>query len=86
MLWAPVFLAGLFLFTVGVSLILAALYVQFRDVKYVVPFLIQLGLFVTPVIYPASFIPRRFQTLIALNPLAGIIEGFRACLVRGITA
>ena len=83
LLWAPVFLAGLFLFTVGVSLILAALNVQFRDVKYVVPFLIQLGLFVTPVIYPISFLPRRFQTLVVLNPLSGIIEGFRACLFAG---
>jgi ABC-type polysaccharide/polyol phosphate export permease len=47
------------------------------------PFLIQLGLFVTPVIYPTSFVPRRFQTLVALNPLSGIVEGFRACLFAG---
>jgi len=83
LLWAPVFLAGLFLFTVGVSLILAALNVRFRDVKYVIPFLIQLGLFVIPVIYPTSFVPRRFQTLVALNPLWGIIEGFRTSLFAG---
>ena len=75
LLWAPVFLAGLFLFTVGVSLILAALNVRFRDVKYVIPFLIQLGLFVIPAIYPTSFIPRRFQTLVALNPLWGSLRG-----------
>lgn len=84
LLWAPVFLAGLFSFTVGVSLILSALNVRFRDVKYVVPFMIQLGLFVTPVIYSMSFVPKRFQTLVALNPLTGIIEGFRMRL-RGIT-
>jgi lipopolysaccharide transport system permease protein len=83
LLWAPVFLTGLFSFTVGVSLILAALNVRFRDVKYVIPFVIQLGLFVTPVIYPTSFIPRRFQILVALNPLSGIIEGFRASLFPG---
>jgi lipopolysaccharide transport system permease protein len=81
--WAPVFLGGLLLFTIGVSLILAAMSVRYRDIKYAIPFAIQLGLFVTPVIYPMAFIPRRFQTLAALNPLSGIVEGFRACLLGG---
>jgi lipopolysaccharide transport system permease protein len=80
MLWAPVFLLGLILLTLGSSLLLSALVVRFRDVKYAVPFLIQLGLFITPVIYPMSLIPRRFQALAALNPLSGIVEGFRASL------
>ena len=83
LLWAPVFLTSLILVTLGVSLLLAAMNVRFRDIRYALPFLIQLGLFVTPVIYPMTFIPRRFQTLAALNPLAGIIEGFRACLFGG---
>jgi lipopolysaccharide transport system permease protein len=59
---------------------LAALNVRYRDVKYTIPFLIQLGLFVTPVIYPKTLMPHRMQPFLALNPLAGIIEGFRACL------
>jgi len=80
LLWAPVFLASLILLTVGTGLLLAALNVWYRDVKYAVPFLIQMGLFVTPVIYPMTFLPQRFQLLMALNPLAGIVEGFRACL------
>ncbi len=83
LLWAPVLLLGLILFTTGTSLILSALIVRFRDVKYTVPFVIQLGLFITPVIYPTSLIPRRFQALAALNPLAGIVDGFRACLFPG---
>jgi lipopolysaccharide transport system permease protein len=83
LLWAPVFLASLILLTVGVGLILAALNVWYRDIKYTIPLLIQLWLFVTPVIYPTTFIPKRFQTLMALNPLAGIVEGFRACLFPG---
>jgi lipopolysaccharide transport system permease protein len=83
LLWAPVFLASLILLTVGVGLILAALNVRYRDIKYTIPLLIQLWLFVTPVIYPTTFIPKRFQTLLALNPLSGIIEGFRACLFPG---
>jgi lipopolysaccharide transport system permease protein len=82
-LMAPVFLAGLVFFTLGASLFLASLNVWYRDIKYVVPFLIQTGLFVTPVIYPTTFLPERLQTLMALNPLAGIIEGFRACLISG---
>ena len=60
---------------------LAALNVRYRDVKYTIPFLIQLGLFVTPVIYPKTLMPQRVQQLLVLNPLAGIIEGFRACLL-----
>jgi homopolymeric O-antigen transport system permease protein len=79
----PVFVAGLVLFTLGASLILASLNVWYRDIKYVMPFLIQMWLFVTPVIYPVSFLPRNLQALMALNPLAGIIEGFRACLFPG---
>jgi lipopolysaccharide transport system permease protein len=85
LLLAPVFLVGLILLTLGTSLLLAALVVRFRDMKYTVPFLIQLGLFVTPVIYPMSVIPRRYQTLAALNPLSGIIEGFRASLFSATT-
>lgn len=80
---APVFLAGLFLVTLGVSLILAALSVRYRDVKYTIPFMIQLGLFMTPVIYPITLIPDRFRVLAALNPLSGIVEGFRASLFPG---
>ena len=81
---APVFLVGLLLFTVGVSLILAALNVRFRDIKYTIPFMVQLGLFVTPVIYPATIIPERFRPLAALNPLWGIIEGFRPSLFPAV--
>jgi lipopolysaccharide transport system permease protein len=80
LLLAPVFILAMVLFTLGVSLILASLNVRFRDVKYTVPFMLQLGLFVTPIIYPATMIPKRFQALAALNPMWGIIDGFRASL------
>jgi lipopolysaccharide transport system permease protein len=76
LLW-PVLLAPLFLFTIGVSMILASLNVRYRDIKYALPFMIQLWLFVTPVIYPTSIIPERFRFLAALNPLTGIIDAFR---------
>lgn len=67
--------------TFGLGMLLSALNVKYRDVKYVVPFLIQLLLFITPIIYPASLVPDSFQLLVSLNPLTGIIEAFRAtCL------
>jgi lipopolysaccharide transport system permease protein len=82
-LWAPVFLAGLILLSLGAGFILSALNVRFRDVKYATPFLIQLWLFVTPIIYPTTIIPERYKPLAALNPLAGIVEGFRAAMFPG---
>jgi lipopolysaccharide transport system permease protein len=80
LLWVPL-IALLFLLALGVSMILAALNVKYRDVKYTLPFLVQLWLFVTPVIYPVSMIPERYRPFVALNPLSGIIDAFRASLV-----
>ena len=71
----------MWMFTVGVSMGLAALNVRYRDVKYAIPFMLQLGLFVTPVIYPNTLVPSRLQPVLALNPMAGLIEGFRACVL-----
>ena len=80
MLLAPVFVAQTALLVMGAGMLLAALNVRFRDVKYTLPFVTQLGLFVTPIIYPMSFLPHRFQGWLALNPMTGIVEGFRSCL------
>jgi lipopolysaccharide transport system permease protein len=82
LLLIPVFLFALILLATGVSLFLAALHVRYRDVKYVLPFLIQLWLFATPVIYPVSLVPEQFRPLFALNPLAGIIDGFHSCILH----
>jgi lipopolysaccharide transport system permease protein len=79
--WLPVFLLGAILAAAGVGLILSALNVSFRDVKYAVPFMVQMGLFVTPVIYPAHYIPQRWQILMGLNPMAGVVIGFRHALL-----
>lgn len=65
----------------GVGTWLAALNVQFRDVRYTLPFLTQLWLLATPVVYPSSAIPEPWRTLVALNPMAGAIEGFRWALI-----
>lgn len=65
----------------GVGCWLAALNIQYRDVKYVTPFLVQVWMYASPVVYPMSMVPERYRALYALNPLAGIIEGFRAALL-----
>jgi lipopolysaccharide transport system permease protein len=80
LLW-PILVVLLLALSLSVSLILAAINIKYRDVKYVVPFAIQFLLFATPVIYPISMIPERYQLILALNPLSGIIETFRASLI-----
>jgi lipopolysaccharide transport system permease protein len=83
----PLFLLLAFATALGVGMWLAALNVQYRDVKYVVPFFIQLWLFVTPVIYPASRVTTKLAELglptwiYGLNPMAGVVEGFRWSLL-----
>jgi lipopolysaccharide transport system permease protein len=77
----PVFILAAFLSASGIGLVFSAFNVSFRDVKYAVPFLIQMGIFVTPVIYPIRYIPARWQTLIGLNPMTGVVLGFRSALL-----
>jgi lipopolysaccharide transport system permease protein len=77
----PIFVVAAFLAAGGVGLVLSALNVNFRDVKYAVPFLIQMGLFVTPVIYPARYVPKRWTWILAINPMSGVVLGFRRCLL-----
>jgi lipopolysaccharide transport system permease protein len=81
LLWLPVFVLGTFVAAAGVGLLLSALNVQFRDIKYVVPFLVQAGMFVTPVIYPAASVPEKYQIWLGLNPMAGMVEGFRFAIL-----
>jgi lipopolysaccharide transport system permease protein len=77
----PVLVGLTFLCAVGVGLWLSALNVQYRDIRYVIPFLIQLWMFVSPVIYPVSLVSEKYQWLLALNPMGGIIKAFRASLL-----
>jgi lipopolysaccharide transport system permease protein len=70
-----------FLCAVGVGLWLSALNVQYRDIRYVIPFLIQLWMFVSPVIYPVSIVNEKYQWLLALNPMGGVIRAYRASLL-----
>ena len=79
-MFVPLFVISLMVLALGISMLLAAINVRYRDVKYALPFLIQIWLFVTPIIYPVTFLPAKYQKVLALNPLAGIVEGLRACL------
>ena len=69
-----------------VSLWLSAMNVQFRDVHYTIPFLTQAWLFITPIAYPSSLLPEPWRTLYGLNPMAGVVEGFRWALLGTDTA
>jgi lipopolysaccharide transport system permease protein len=66
--------------TVSMSLLLAALNVRFRDVKFIIPFLLQVWLFISPIFYPSDWIPEKWRYVFALNPVTGCIDGFRHIL------
>ena len=76
-LWLPAFLVLAVATALGVGLWLSALNAIYRDVRYVVPFLVQFWMFASPVAYPASLVPAKWRWLYGLNPMAGVIEGFR---------
>ena len=79
--WLPLFLLLASVTSLGVGLWLSALNVQFRDVRYVVPFLTQFWMFATPIAYPSSLLPGPWRTVYALNPMVGVVEGFRWSLL-----
>ena len=79
----PFMLALMSLFTLGLGVLVSCLNVKYRDVGVALPVLIQLWMFVSPVIYPLSLVPQSWRGLYFLNPLTGIIEGFRSALFGG---
>jgi lipopolysaccharide transport system permease protein len=85
-LWLPLFLLLTLSTSLGVGLWLSSLNVRFRDVRYVVPFLIQFWMFATPIAYPSSLLAEPWRTLYGLNPMAGVVEGFRWALLGTKTA
>jgi lipopolysaccharide transport system permease protein len=82
-LWVGPLLIIQLILTSGVTLLGAALIVFFRDVRFVIPLLIQIWMYASPVIYPATLVPPQWQTLYFLNPMAGIIDGYRRVLTQG---
>ena len=81
LLTLPLFLMLALLTALAVGLWVSALNVRYRDVTYTIPFLIQVWMFASPVIYPVSMIPEKYRSLYSLNPMAGVIEGFRWALL-----
>lgn len=85
-IWTPLLLALAFVTSLGVGLWMSALNVKYRDVRYVVPFLVQIWLFSTPVAYPSSLLHEPWRTIYGLNPMVGVVEGFRWALLGANTA
>ena len=85
LLLSPLVVLVTMLVTIGVSMVLAAANVRYRDVRHAVPFLIQIWMFATPIIYPASMVPQAVRPILALNPCWGMVSAFRACLFPGVS-
>jgi lipopolysaccharide transport system permease protein len=83
LLFLPLFVLLSFACAFGVGLWLAALNVKYRDFRYVIPFVVQFGLYISPVGFSTSMIPQKWRLLYSLNPVVGIIDGFRWSLLRG---
>jgi lipopolysaccharide transport system permease protein len=84
--WLPFFLLLAFVCSLGIGLLLSAVNLKYRDVRYAVPFLVQLWLFITPIAYPSSLLHEPWRSVYGLNPMVGVVEGFRWALLGTSTA
>jgi lipopolysaccharide transport system permease protein len=84
-LWLPAFLLLALATALGVGLWLSALNVEYRDVRYVAPFIVQFWMFATPIAYPSTLLSEPWRTIYGLNPMAGVVEGFRWALLGAKT-
>jgi lipopolysaccharide transport system permease protein len=80
-IWLPVFLLLALVTSLGTGFWFSAMNAQFRDIRYIVPFIIQAWMFLTPIAYPSSMIPQPWRTIYGINPMAGVVEGFRWALL-----
>lgn len=85
-IWLPFFLMLAFITSLGASLWLSAMYVKYRDVRHIIPFLTQIWLFATPIAYPSSLLSEPWRTMYGINPMVGVVEGFRWALLGAQTA
>jgi lipopolysaccharide transport system permease protein len=81
LLAAPVLLAAVVFSALGIGTLLSALTVSYRDFTHITPFLLQIWMYITPVVFPVSLVPQHWQWLLYLNPLTGLVEGFRAAFL-----
>lgn len=82
-IFSPLFIFLNIVASLAVGIWLSALTIRYRDFQHVVPFIVQFGLYATPVAYPARLVPEKYQLIYNLNPMAGVIQGFRWCLFGG---
>jgi len=80
-LFVPFLVILMMLTASGVGMFLAALNAKYRDIRYTIPFIVQLWMFASPIVYPASMVPEKYRLIYALNPMVGVIEGFRSALL-----
>ena len=81
----PLLVILMILVASGIGTFLAALNAKYRDIRYTIPFLVQFWMFASPIVYPASMIPEKYHLIYALNPMVGIIEGFRSVLLGTVS-
>jgi len=79
----PLFVAMAFLASLGPGLLVTSLNVKYRDFRYIIPFLVQFGLYVCPVGFSSSIVPEKWRLLYSINPMVGVIDGFRWCILGG---
>lgn len=84
-LYLPFFIAMGLLGSLGLGVLIAGLNVKYRDFRYIIPFIVQLGLYVSPVGFSSTIIPAEWRLIYSLNPMVGVIDGFRWCLLGGQT-
>lgn len=82
-LFIPLFVILTFVIALGLGLFFATMNVKYRDIRYIVPMILQFGLYLSPVGYASSIIPAKIRLIYSLNPMVGIIEGFRWCIIPG---
>lgn len=83
MLFLPFFFILTFLASFGFGLLMSTLNLKYRDFRYIVPFVVQFGMYISPVAFSSSIVPEKYQFLYSLNPLVGVIDGFRWCIIGG---
>ncbi len=84
-LFVLIFILAMLLLTTGVALILSTINVLFRDIRFVVPLVLQIWLYITPVIYSFEQVPEKYRMFVAINPLVGLVQGFRDVTILGKT-
>ena len=84
-IFLPIYIGLSFLTAFGLGLYLTALNVKYRDFRYIIPFIVQFGLYISPVGFSSSVIPEQWKTLYYLNPMVSIIDGFRWCIIKDST-